>query len=537
MEIKNGLCYLITIKAKERGAIPFWNGYEMLKLPGIFGNNMVIQRDRSFIVWGTEDAAPEVTVVFEGRSFSGEVKDGSFRIELPSHPSGTDLSMEIKGSSSILLTGICFGDVFYLGGQSNMELPVSRTMDVSKEEIEHSDYPYIRQYRVTPQYNMEEGEIADLPENPWVSAVPGSIGEISAAGFYCSRRIYDEKKIPIGLVLGAQGGSTIESWMPSELLSKFGDYEDHIRPFQGRDTLKQYNELRDHSIAAWRETLESPEDQERVDLIPEGAGDFAVPGMLLEKNGNGYTGIVWFYRDFELKNEPQEDAFLYLGNLIDADQTFINGHAVGRIEYRYPPRKYPFDGSILRKGRNRITVRLLIENGSGGFVAEHPYYVRSGEETVDITGLWKISYGVKAEKPVPHFYMGQEVPTSLYRASVIPLKDYSFSGIWWYQGESNSSDPERYKEKFSDMIDHWRALYQQDLPVICIEMCDYTDPVTGETPSGWKEIQEQQRQAEKDVVRCRVVSAKDLYDPLDLHPQRKSELGARMAEAALKLFY
>ena len=119
--------------------IPFWNGYEMLKLPGIFGNNMVIQRDRSFIVWGTEDAAPEVTVILEERSFSGDVKDGSFRIELPAHPSGRDLSMEIIGSSRILLTGICFGDVFYLGGQSNMELPVSRTMDVSSEEIEHSD--------------------------------------------------------------------------------------------------------------------------------------------------------------------------------------------------------------------------------------------------------------------------------------------------------------------------------------------------------------------------------------------------------------
>ena len=509
----------------------------MIELAPIFGNGMILQRERPVSIWGKDDRAGSVSVLFEGKTYTEPVTGGKFLITLPAHPVAKDLSLQVRGSETIELTDVCFGDVFYLAGQSNMELPVSRTLDVSKEEVDASDYPYIRQYRVTPQYNMAEDEIADLAKNPWTAAVPGRIGEMSAAGFYFARRIYDEKQIPIGLVLGAQGGSTIESWMPEELLSKFGDYKEKMAPFMGKDALNEYLKLRDSSIASWRNALSSEDDEKMNKEIPEDATDFSVPGMLLQEDGTGFTGIVWFYKEFTMEDVPSSDAFLYLGDLIDADQTFINGTLVGRTEYRYPPRKYPFDGSILRKGRNLIAVRLIIETGDGGFVAEHPYYVRSGDEKIELSGTWKMAFGKEAASAVPAFLMGQEVPTSLYKTSVRPLKDYSFRGLLWYQGEANSSDPERYSEKFSAMIRNWRDLFWQKLPLICVEMADYTDPVTGKTPPGWDLIQSQQKEAEKTVPDCAVVSAKDLSTPLELHPQRKSELGARLAEAAKKIFY
>ena len=498
-------------------------GLKMLEPAAIFGNGMILQREQEVFVWGKDDQAQSVEVVLEDKKYSAEVKDGSFLVKLPSHDAATGLTLTVRGSSEIVLQDVCFGDVFYLTGQSNMELPVSRTLDVSKEEVENSNYPLIRQYRVTPQFNMQEEETAELAKNPWTDASPEKIGEMSAAGFYFARRLYDDIKIPIGLVLAAQGGSTIESWMPEELLSKYGIYKEKMAPFMGKDKLTEYLKSRDQGIANWRGALSSE--------------DFTVPGMLLKKDGKSVTGIVWFYKEFTLEKAPSEDAFLYLGDLIDADRTFINGTLVGNTEYRYPPRKYPFDGSILKKGKNLIAVRLIIETGDGGFVAEHPYFLRSGEEVIELSGEWKMAKGKQADAAVPSFSMGQEIPTALYKTSVRTLKNYMFRGVLWYQGEANSVDPERYSEKYSDMIRFWRELFHQKLPLLCVEMADYTDPVTGETPDGWDKIQAQQRQAEKDLPDCLVVSAKDLSTPLELHPQRKSELGARLYEAGKKLFY
>ena len=507
-----------------------------MELAGIFSNGMILQRERPCTIWGKADPEEQIRVILEGNVYTAIVKDGRFSVTLPPHPVAKELSLVVEGNCRVVLEDVCFGDVFFLTGQSNMELPVYRTMDVSKEEIEASDYPYIRQYRVTPQFQMDPSKIADLPKLPWTRAVPGELRDMSALGFFSAKRIYDRTRIPIGLVLAAQGGSNIESWMPEELLADFGDFSRFYKMFEGEDALPKYINECEKRIAEWRADLERPEDALMPEFIPNGASDFAVPGMLLEKKGSGFTGVAWFYKEVELQNEPVEDAFLYVGNLIDSDITYINGVEVGQTGYRYPPRKYPFDGKILHKGKNLICVRLLIDNGSGGFVAEHPYYLRCGEEMVSLEGTWKIVLAQKPEYPLDPGIRGQNVPTALYKTSVRPLADFAFRGIWWYQGESNSDEPSRYSEKFSRMIAQWRDLMNQDLPVICIEMPDYTDPIGG-VPEGWASIQQQQRDAAHEVPDCFVVSGRDLGAPLELHPQRKSELGARLATTALKVYY
>ena len=508
-----------------------------MRLSGIFSDGMVLQRDVPCSIWGWETSETKVTASLEGNTYEAQVENGSFRIVLPAHEAATGITIEICGSEKIVLSDVCYGDVFYLGGQSNMELPVYRTRDVSAEEIDASSYPYIRQYRVTPQWHMDEDEVAFLPELSWTKGEGSELEQMSAAGFFCAKRIFDQTKIPIGLVLGAQGGSTIEAWMPTKLLSEFGDFASQIQPFMKEGALTEYLYEQEKITAEWRDHLCCEDDQNYISTIAEKTTEFNVPGMLLQKEGKGFCGIVWFFREVELLEDPGENAFLYLGNLIDADQTFVNGKLVGRTEYRYPPRKYPFDGKILHKGINTITVRLLIEDHNGGFVGAHPYYLETGKEHIPLRGSWKMKPG-KTPEYFPHpGVRGQVVPTALFKTSVLPLRDYSFRGMWWYQGESNCDQPARYDEKFQKMIENWRELYQQKLPLICIEMCDYTDPISGVTPAGWDEIQAQQRQAEKDVPDCVVVSAKDLGAPLELHPQKKSELGARMAEAAMKMYY
>jgi sialate O-acetylesterase len=133
-------------------------------------------------------------------------------------------------------------------------------------------------------------------------------------------------------------------------------------------------------------------------------------------------------------------------------------------------------------------------------------------------------------------FLAQKLPSALFRSTLIPLKGFSMKGILWYQGESNTGEPERYEEKFAAMIQAWRERLGAELPVICVELADYVDPING-LDKGWSAIQQMQRRAPEMTSRCAVVSAKDLGAPFELHPQYKSELGKRLAEEALALIY
>jgi len=68
-------------------------------------------------------------------------------------------------------------------------------------------------------------------------------------------------------------------------------------------------------------------------------------------------------------------------------------------------------------------------------------------------------------------------------------------------------------------------------------MPDYSEAAQ-RTPdtTGWAEIQRMQRNAPESVPLCTVARAKDLGTPFELHPQRKQELGERLAKAAQRLF-
>ena len=111
----------------------------MTEAAGIFSSGMVLQRDKECSIWGKETQADKVQVIFEGNTYEGDVEDGRFLVKVPAHEAATGCEIKICGSSTIVLQDVCFGDVFYLSGQSNMELPVYRTRDVSAEEIDASD--------------------------------------------------------------------------------------------------------------------------------------------------------------------------------------------------------------------------------------------------------------------------------------------------------------------------------------------------------------------------------------------------------------
>lgn len=501
------------------------------KLPGIFSNGMVLQRNREIIIKGNETAKPEVVVTLGGNTVTAQVTDGSFRAVLPPMDTAVDLSLTVEGTDIITVEDVCIGDVYMLSGQSNMELPVIRTYNLNKEEIESADYPYVRQYRLTPDLEIPfkgDESICELPEAAWVKATGTGKYEISAIGFYAAKRLFEKNSIPVGLILNAQGGANIESFMCEEDLFATGTTEDMIAPFRGKGVLKSYVEEGNKLTVDWRSATEDKDFS--LDASLTGAKAVKLPGIVV----TGHSGSVWFTKEFELKQASEGECMLVLGDLIDADITFINGNEVGRTEYQYPPRKYAFDGSILKAGKNTVTTRLIVEHEKGGFVPGHPYYLKTPFETVDMTGEWKMVFEKKMPEFIPHM-MAQNVPSSLYYASIATLGDISISQIWWCQGESNAGDPEGYEKKEILCFGKMREILG-DVPLILVRIADYINPLTGETeiPDGWKKIQEIQDNAPSYLDKVKVVRS-PAPDPIhELHPQNKSQIGADVAKAALE---
>ncbi|MBE6753100.1 MAG: sialate O-acetylesterase [Ruminococcaceae bacterium] len=508
---------------------------DTLRLDGIFADGMVLQRNAENCIWGW-DSAPAVTVTLEGREYTAPTENGKFRVTLPPHEAAVGCTITVKGSDTVTLSDVCFGDVLLLTGQSNMELPVGRVLDASPDVVS-DNYPLIRQFIIAPPLRI--GSPADgIAAAPWLKAAGDDLLQFSAAGYFCARRLFAEKNIPIGLVLAAQGGSSVEAWMPADALTEFGDFSPEIDRFVGDTALGEFLSFIEKRDMDWAQAQEMNVDESFSAAIPENAGAVKLPAMLRDTELKGFSGSLWFYKEFTLENEPQGTPFLYVGELIDSDRTFINGVKVGETGYRYPPRRYFFDAAPLRKGKNLLAVRLLVKNGDGGFIPEHPYFLDTGAERVELSGEWQYAIEHRAEENAPDWFMAQHVPTWLYNASIVPLAGLGFMGSLWYQGETNAGRWERYDEKFATMLRCWRKVLGQALPVICVEMCDYDEPMDPEHDiSGWEKIQQFQRGAADTAENCRCVSAKDLGQPLELHPQLKEELGERLAKAALKFFY
>lgn len=506
------------------------------RLDGIFSSGVVFQRDVDNIISGYEPIREKVSIRIENEEICASVDGGRFSATIPAHAAACGLTIEVQGSSGILIEDVCFGDVFMLSGQSNMELPAERVLDISEEVISQINLPEIRQFRLVPQYEFDRSKLSELTQAPWTKAVPGEIMQMSAAGLFFAREIHAEQGVPIGLILNAQGGSSVEAWMPLTLLERWGDYSSEPKRFTPPGALTKFIEDRDAAVAAWYRLNETEGNEVLATTIPTGAESIEIPTMYPPKEDISFSGSIWFYKEIDIDEMPTGPAMLYVGELIDSDRTYINGIKVGETAYRYPPRRYSFDASIFRKGKNLIAVRLVIEGGRGSFIFDHPYFLSFGSSKVDISGTWKY-YVEKETAPcsIPGF-LAQQIPTGLFHSCIETLRDVKVKGVLWYQGESNTGNARHYAEMFTEMIRVWRETMGQSLPIITTVLADYVDPLNGLSPD-WGEIQRIQRELPETVRDCAVVSAQDLGAPYELHPQDKETLGKRYALAAKKLIY
>jgi len=277
-----------------------------LALMPIFCDGMVLQRDVEYEIWGRESAAESVVVELDGAAVTAAVIEGKFRARLPAHPAGAGLELRVRGSVVLNVSDVCFGDVFLFSGQSNFELPCSRVLDASAEEIAGADYPLIREYKITPSYRFDRPE-EEVQPAAWRRACGSRVYGMSAAAFFFARELHRARGVPIGIVLNAVGGSRLEAWLPNSEIERLPGRAETIAPYLVKGALERALAEQDREAAAWLGAVSVGFDRSK---IPIRAKPFTVPGLTANTELEGFSGSVWFYKEVCLEKAPRGEGLL-----------------------------------------------------------------------------------------------------------------------------------------------------------------------------------------------------------------------------------
>jgi sialate O-acetylesterase len=172
----------------------------------MFSDGMVLQREQSVPVWGTAEVGELVTVTFREQSKQATSgKDGKWMVKLDAMKLGPagKLTVSCK-ANKVDYKDVLVGEVWVGSGQSNMAGGAGgyakRDADLAKI-IAGGPYQQIRLHAGSAW------KVADEASMPRFSAIHLSFGYA----------LQQELKVPVGLMVGAVGGTPSGRWLSEEM--------------------------------------------------------------------------------------------------------------------------------------------------------------------------------------------------------------------------------------------------------------------------------------------------------------------------------
>lgn len=516
--------------------------YAQVRLPRLVSDGMVLQRETPNKLWGWAAPGESITLLFNQKQFSSTADStGKWTIQLPPQKAGGPYELNFKGSNSITVKDILFGDVWLCSGQSNMELTLDRVKYRYPDVVASASNTYIRQFEVPDQYEFQAPR-QDLSGGQWLAATPANILKFSAVGYFFADDLYRTYKVPIGLVNAALGGSPAEAWISEEGLRPFPAYLAEAQKFRNQSLITEIEAKDRKAQNDWLQLLNDTDEGLKKGWTDPALNDYnweqmTVPGYWKDEKLGRLNGAVWFRKEIHLSQDPAgQPAQILLGTIVDADSVFINGRFVGTTSYQYPPRRYAIPAGVLKEGKNVIVIRVINRSGNGGFVKDKPYELRIGHQTIDLKGSWKYRPGARMQS-APGSTTIRWKPLGLFNAMIAPLTNYSIKGVLWYQGESNADRPQDYALLMQALITDWRRQWNHDdLPFLLVQLPNFMEARSTPTQSNWALMREAQLQTLR-LPNTGLAVTIDAGEWNDIHPLNKQDVGQRLALQAKAVVY
>ena len=528
---------------------------QRIRLPRLFGDGMVLQRDVRIPVWGWADSGSTIRVELNGHKATAKADEGGkWEAWLPKMKAGGPYELTIGNRT---IHNVLIGDVFLCSGQSNMELPIRRCMDSVATLVKNYANPRIRYLKIPHQYNYLHPE-DDMNVRPWQDITPKNCGEVSALCYFMARELQELYDVPIGIINSAVGGTQVQAWIPQETLEQFDDFAQEFQQPRHRQSnwVDSVNSMEQRVAQEWdRRTNECDSILYRWNRVGYDFASWQHVRMFDDwshgqKQGSTAEGKVngsyWFRTTANvpaaLAGQP---ARLRFGAMKDADSIFVNGQYVGNTTYEYPPRIYDVPEGLLRAGENDIVVHLISQNGQPHFTPGKRYQLEISEHIIPFADTLQMAVGcTRPERPRCTYFV--DCPAALYNAMIAPLRQFPVRGIVWYQGESNIDTPHRYADCLEALAASWRQQFfpsvrrrrnKRNVPFVIVQLPAFMAHHTLPIETGWTRIRHEQYLAAQRIPNSALVPLIDTGEANDIHPQDKHIAGHRVAGQMRNLAY
>ncbi|CAM3656238.1 sialate O-acetylesterase [Flavobacterium chungbukense] len=510
-----------------------------VRMPLIFSDGMVLQRNKEIPVWGFADANESVEVHFNKQIKKTQAdKNGKWTVNLSPEKASGPFELVIIGKNKITIKNVLVGEVWICSGQSNMEFQVFKTMN-SEKEISSADYPMIRHFGVAQDLSGTPKD--DLKQGKWEVANKENVGNFTAVGYYFARKLYSELKIPIGIINTSWGGTNVETWTSREAFENSSDFKAMIADVPTVDINAIFETYKKSvldnlkKVQGFDVSMENEEQFKNPNFQDKNWPEIKVPSLWENQQIGNIDGIVWMRKTIILTAEQaKKEATLHLAKVDDEDKTYVNGVEVGTNNFWDAKRVYKIPANVLKEGTNVIAVRITDYSGGGGIYGDAAdLKIDFKDSNLPLEGLWKFNVIKVRIEVSPNSY-----PSLLYNAMVNPLVPYAMQGVLWYQGEANVWRAAEYKKSFPLMINDWRTKFKQgDFPFYFVQLSTF-DEFGGNSQKGsrWAELREAQSETLK-LKNTGMAVTTDIGNAKDIHPTNKQDIGLRLAATALNNIY
>lgn len=510
-----------------------------VRMPLIFSDGMVLQRDKKIPIWGFADPNEKIEVHFNKQIAKTQAdKNGKWVLNLNAEKAGGPFELTIIGKNKITIKNVLVGEVWICSGQSNMEFQVIKTMNAEKE-IADSNYPMIRHFGVAQDLSGTPKD--DLKQGKWEVANKENVGNFTAVGYYFARKLYSELKIPIGIINTSWGGTNVETWTSREAFENSSDFKAMIADVPSVDINAIFETYKKSvldnlkKVQGFDVSMENEDQFKNPNFQDKNWPEIKVPLLWENQQIGNIDGIVWMRKTIVLTAEQaKKEAVLHLAKVDDEDKTYVNGVEVGTNNLWDAKRVYKIPANVLKEGTNVIAVRITDYSGGGGIYGDpQDLKIDFKDSNLPLEGLWKFNVIKVRIEVSPNSY-----PSLLYNAMVNPLVPYAMQGALWYQGEANVWRAAEYKKSFPLMINDWRTKFKQgDFPFYFVQLSTF-DEFGGNSQKGsrWAELREAQSETLK-LPNTGMAVTTDIGNAKDIHPTNKQDIGLRLAAVAMNNIY